>query len=61
MLPLLKKKKEKTGEKASERRREAWRMAMATFLKMKCEIVPENSYRIIHSLSLPLCNRKSYI
>ncbi len=28
-------------------------MATTSFLKMKCEIVPENSYRIIHSLSLP--------
>lgn len=28
-------------------------MATTSFLKTKCEIVPENSYRIIHSLSLP--------
>lgn len=27
-------------------------MAPTSFLKTKCEIVPENSYRIIHSLSL---------
>jgi len=28
-------------------------MATTSFLKLKCEIVPENSYRIIHSLPLP--------
>lgn len=40
-------------KKESERRREAWKMATTSFLKMKCEIVPESSYRIIPSLSLP--------
>lgn len=38
-----------------------WQMAKTGFLKMKCEIVPENSYRIISSLShAPFHNRKSY-
>lgn len=49
--PPLEKWKTRETEKA--RRRGAWKMATTSFLKTKCEIVPENSYRIIHSLSLP--------